>query len=85
MSIDKCTPGKWEVNYDNSNNMQWYEVGPAVIQYSYNSSIEDENEVIANAKLIAASKDMYEALVMIKKMTENQAIRIAIINALPKL
>ena len=54
------TPGPWGIEYDNADEYfaQWYDVGPAKIEFGRN----DDGEAMANAHLIAAAPELYQAL-----------------------
>lgn len=60
MKDTKFTPGPWEIEYDNSETGQWYQSGPAIVHFRYNSNSQIKAK--ANAHLIAAAPDMFEAL-----------------------
>ena len=61
------TPGPWPIDYENSDSRsggQWYQAGPAMIWYSYNSSEDVEAQALADATLVSAAPDLL-ALVMV--------------------
>lgn len=65
MSEVKFTKGPWAIEYDNADEYggnQWYNVGPAKVVISYAISATEREEWDANAHLIAAAPEMYEAL-----------------------
>jgi hypothetical protein len=62
MTERKWTPGPWDISYDNDTGPnddcfhEWMDVGPAKITGQY------RGRDLANARLIAAAPDLYEAL-----------------------
>lgn len=59
--MNKHTAGPWTVEYDNSETLQWYNVGPARVYHNYNNELEEETAQ-ANARLIASAPELLEAL-----------------------
>lgn len=47
----KITKGKWKVEYENDDNTQWYNAGPAIVEFYYVTGNEELAK--ANANLIA--------------------------------
>ena len=58
----KHTQGEWKIETDNSYYGEWYNVGPARIDFGYNVTTEEFEEVKANAKLIAAAPKLLKCL-----------------------
>jgi hypothetical protein len=60
----KFTQGPWAIEYDNcdAGTCQWYSVGPAKVEVSYNLTALQDDEWKANARLIAAAPELLEAL-----------------------
>lgn len=59
------TKAPWEIEYDNSDcnsGGQWYNVGPAKVEFPYNCGEKSQAEAKANTKLIAAAPELLEAL-----------------------
>lgn len=105
MGLDKCTPGKWHVRFlggenDGENDFfvesrkqegQAYGIEIMMDDYGNHNNYPREQR-LADAKLIAASKGMYEALVNISQMSDVGSFEKAITDikriaseALPKL
>lgn len=64
------TKGEWKITYANSDDRsggQWYEVGPATIQFSYGCNLSQLDMAAANAKIISQSPNMFE---FIKELNE---------------
>lgn len=59
--MSKFTPGPWKLEYDNNEEGQQFNCGPASISFPYNNPAR-EAEAQANAQLIATAPEMYEAL-----------------------
>ena len=55
----------WETEYDNSETGCWYQAGPAIVHFRYNS--DSQRKAKANAALIAASPNLYDLLEKIRK------------------
>ncbi len=72
MSDTKFTNGEWKAEYyttkcDGADRVLAYEVwsdGPCVVRKTYTDYVDDKinNELLANAHLIAAAPEMYEML-----------------------
>lgn len=87
MSIDKCTPGKWVANEEYLGWAIRANLNPVCIGLDGG---KDNGE--SDAKLIASSRDMYEALLKILNMSDPGSYEKAIFDmkdiarkALPKL
>lgn len=66
--MNQFTKGPWKYEYDNADHYGgcWYSItdedGGNVCAFGYNVADSVANEKLANAKLIAAAPDLYEAL-----------------------
>lgn len=61
----KHTPGPWPIEYDNADcrsGGQWFNVGPAQVQFSYSCTDEGEARARADANLISAAPELLAAL-----------------------
>jgi hypothetical protein len=56
------TPKPWQVRYDNDDPGQWYEVGPAKVEFNWNPTPQETQQIKADVALISAAPDLLEAL-----------------------